>query len=570
MADKEYSLERELLYLPPAGRTCVKAEPLYSPEYISAEKSKKMTLPTQVMSIRPGKTIFLPLKTSTKTYNFVLDNLRKNIVRLQDLKFEGETQKKAFLDYAVSYFSEQNDFVGSGKIRSHNGDSEAALDDFYEALRQNPANFEAFLGSGLAKRKLGIENYLDDIKTAMNFAPQDKAQNIKSYVEQEEKNLEQLLILFGGEKKNIQMSGEDAYVLRKSATTKTYDSVIANSSNHVIKLGNIKFEGGPKQEQSFFKYALDQFAEKEDFVNSGEVKFKLNDYDAALFDFNKAIKKNSSDAKAWIGRGLAKKMLGDEDYNNDIKQAIKLFPPERAKEVNERLAACGLIERETETKGVEHIIASDVDVNISLTEDGKIMVDDDASDSTYEYLVNNINQNKFRIQDLLFSDQLKAQKFLMHADHSFYTKKDFVNIGAVRTYLHDFENALEFLDIVKELQPDNYEAYKWAGIARYSCGQTKDALADLQKVKELCPAETDWINYYIDKTKVNESKVADLKGAAKGLIAKVFPPKVDRAKQRRIAVLKAAYKQYLNENAEKINSYENQLADNRKRVKKEY
>jgi len=49
----------------------------------------------------------------------------------------------------------------------------------------------------------------------------------------------------------------------------------------------------------------------EDYFNSGKAKIELKDYLGAIQDLTKAIELNPSDARTYIGRGMAKANLKD-------------------------------------------------------------------------------------------------------------------------------------------------------------------------------------------------------------------------------------------------------------------
>ena len=51
----------------------------------------------------------------------------------------------------------------------------------------------------------------------------------------------------------------------------------------------------------------------DDYFNSGNAKANLKDYRGAILDFNKAIELNPKLASAYLGRGLAKILLGQKD-----------------------------------------------------------------------------------------------------------------------------------------------------------------------------------------------------------------------------------------------------------------
>ena len=69
------------------------------------------------------------------------------------------------------------------------------------------------------------------------------------------------------------------------------------------------------------------FKEAEIYYNRGSNKYKLNDYEGAMLDFNKAIELNSDFTYAYVFRGLVKDSLKNfEDAILDYNKAIKLDP----------------------------------------------------------------------------------------------------------------------------------------------------------------------------------------------------------------------------------------------------
>ncbi len=51
----------------------------------------------------------------------------------------------------------------------------------------------------------------------------------------------------------------------------------------------------------------------DDYFNSGNAKNELQNYKGAIEDYNKAIELNPKLASAYLGRGLAKILLGQKD-----------------------------------------------------------------------------------------------------------------------------------------------------------------------------------------------------------------------------------------------------------------
>lgn len=79
--------------------------------------------------------------------------------------------------------------------------------------------------------------------------------------------------------------------------------------------------------------------EAEIYYNRGSNKYKLNDYEGAMLDFNKAIELNSDFTYAYVFRGLVKDSLKNfEDAILDYNKAIELDPENSSAYYNRGIA----------------------------------------------------------------------------------------------------------------------------------------------------------------------------------------------------------------------------------------
>lgn len=206
-------------------------------------------------------------------------------------------------------------------------------------------------------------------------------------------------------------------------------------------LRNRDYENAVKQFTFVLDRAIDPKLKKYAFIYRGFAKNGLNDFIAAIADFDKAVELDPNDLETYIDRGQSK------IYSNDFEAAIKDF---------------------------EFVLSRD-----SLTKQGQFAL---------SYLANiAYKEAKFK-SSIAYYDRL----ILLSANDP----ELYFNRASCKGMLRNIQGAIKDYDKAIELKPGYKEAYANRGVEKInllttkgtitpSKEQTKDACADLKKAKQL-------------------------------------------------------------------------------------
>ena len=209
-----------------------------------------------------------------------------------------------------------------------------------------------------------------------------------------------------------------------------------------------------------------------DFLESGNAKYDLKDYNGAISDYTKAIELDPDYADAYNNRGLSKFKL--EDYKGaiaDYTKVIELKPDDAATFYNSR----GILKKKL--KDYDGAI-TDYNKAISLNPD-------------FAEAYKNRGISKENLGQPYCSDYKKACD-LGKSDCCEWYNSDcrYVNYmidGYNKYSSKDYEGAISDYSYVIMLKPDFVDAYLSRGGCKGKIGDTVGAIADFTKAIELDP-----------------------------------------------------------------------------------
>ena len=198
------------------------------------------------------------------------------------------------------------------------------------------------------------------------------------------------------------------------------------------------------------------------YYNRGTVKLVLRDYEAAIADFDQAIRLQPDFVAAYINRGTVKRVLGQyEAAIVDHDQAIRL-QPDFAPAYNNR--------------GIAKIALSQYDAAIT---DFNRAIDLNPDDEFYYN--RGIAKSALSQHDAAITDFNRAIDLNPDYAEAYYSR------GAVRSDLDQYDAAIADYDQVIRLQPDYAEAYNNRGTIKGELGQHKAAIEDYDQAIHLNP-----------------------------------------------------------------------------------
>lgn len=383
-------------------------------------------------------------------------------------------------DHAIAY-------NGRGLIHALNGNYDAAIVDYTEAIRLQPAFTEAFYNRGLAH--IGTGAYTDavrDFDRAIQLNPADPLPyNNRGYAA-------------------YNMGDFDAAIVDFNRAIERDPTLALAYYNRGVAYG----------EMGDYEAALADFDEtlrldpqyRGAHANRGLTHFQLGDVDAALDDFTAGLALNPRDASIYNARGFVRNSTGEyEAALSDLNEAIRLNP-ELAEAYHNRGvahhnlgnyqaaladydAALALDSFQPEVyydRGITHATLGDFQAAIN-DYDKAIQLD-----PTPAAVYNNRGFAYFNLND--FDRALTDYDLAIQLDANFALA--YLNRGNLYASQGDFTAAIADYDEAIRLQPDDPRGYHWRGFARIVQRNFDDAIADLNTAIRFNP---DYAEAYVNR-----------------------------------------------------------------------
>jgi tetratricopeptide (TPR) repeat protein len=200
------------------------------------------------------------------------------------------------------------------------GDKQGAIADFDKAIRFKPDFAIAFSNRGIAKYRLGdkqgaISDFTEAICLESDFANAFYGRGIVKY---------EL-----GDKQSALNDFKKFIYLRPDLSNDKFKREIAKSNLECEqgKLNKFSIEIRLEPDFSGYSYSLYSGYSYSLYDSRGDMKHWLEDYQEAIYDFNKTIHLYPHSYYSLCSRGLAKFKLGDmQGSTNDFNEAIRIDP----------------------------------------------------------------------------------------------------------------------------------------------------------------------------------------------------------------------------------------------------
>ena len=204
-------------------------------------------------------------------------------------------------------------YFNQGNVYYQTGDYAAAIRDYEKAIALNPSNADAYFNQGNAYYQTGdYDAALYEYDIVINMKPKfEEAYHNRGNAYYNKGEYNKAIGDYSREIELYPMNAE-AYYNRGNAyfNMMEYDKAI-NDYNKAIKFpvnkGKYVMNNGSDDEWLEGLNLKDANA----YNNRGNANYKIGDYDAAIWDYSKAINLNPSGIKAYINRGNVRCKIGD-------------------------------------------------------------------------------------------------------------------------------------------------------------------------------------------------------------------------------------------------------------------
>ncbi|GAL94912.1 MAG: tetratricopeptide repeat protein [Microcystis wesenbergii TW10] len=337
------------------------------------------------------------------------------------------------------------DFFNQGVKRLQQGDLEAAINNFNEAIRLNPNYAQAYGNRGIAYSRLQqYDQSLADYNQFIRFNPNSAAAYYNRATLYDKLGDSQKAIADYDPAIRLNPNFTQAIRGREIAQNKLRTPQQSISNTNVLAQ---YFSNGSTAE-NFFVQAMD--------------KYDKADFDGAIVDFSQAIQLKPDYAQAYMGRAMAYKGLGDlENQITELRKAAELLQKQ-----------------------------GDTDTEIYQTTIDLIKVTQD--------LIDSIRSNP--------NSKLAFAQFFLNKGIEEWKKGDFVQAiagfnlvirlnpndasaylfrGNAYGQLKEYQKAIADYTQTLRLDPNYADAYNLRGLVYGMSGNRQKAIADLQKAANL-------------------------------------------------------------------------------------
>jgi len=200
-------------------------------------------------------------------------------------------------------------------------------------------------------------------------------------------------------------------------------------------------------------------------LDSGIVKARLFDFNAALVDFNKAVRIDSTEAEPWYNRGIVLSELKDyQKAIDDFTRVIQLRPSYPEPYYNRGLARDFLKDYDGAVQDYSKAIALKADFPEAYHNRGLARLD--------------MGNNREALND--FTRALQYKPGFAEA---------FYNRGLCRFNLSDYSGAVQDFNDAIRIDTTQYAYYSSRGAAKAASGSFDDAIADFSQALTIHPAD---------------------------------------------------------------------------------
>ena len=259
---------------------------------------------------------------------------------------------------AAAKLRRQNEFVEifyyRGVEKARKGDYKAAIADFNQFLQLNPKGFKAYYNRGLARRHLGdLKGAMADFDTYLRFNPEDvEARYERGLVRSEFGDYKGAMADYSFAMRiqpdNAIFNSEQVFPAKVETTPNlavNYTELLQiNPQNNEATLNTVDVEVDSQYQSeptvnytdydieyqsatvtSSTHYGKDNLNSAETYLNRGDTRSQLKDYQGAIQDYSESLRINPNNPKAYINRGHARSELKDyKGASKDFTESLRL------------------------------------------------------------------------------------------------------------------------------------------------------------------------------------------------------------------------------------------------------
>ncbi|MEI7980417.1 MAG: tetratricopeptide repeat protein, partial [Bacteroidota bacterium] len=216
----------------------------------------------------------------------------------------------------------------------------------------------------------------------------------------------------------------------------------------------------------FILPAFPQKTKQKELIDSGIIKAKLSDFQAALLDFNQAILIDSTEAEPYYNRGIVRSEM--KDYQGailDFNKVIQIRPVYPEPYYNRGLAKDYLNDHRGAIQDYSRAIALKAD---------------------FPEAFHNSGLARFDLGDFsgAIADFTRALQYKPCFPEAFY------NRGLSRFNIRDYTGAIQDLNDAIRFDTSQYEYYSSRGAAKAAAGNLDDAIDDFHLALSINPADS--------------------------------------------------------------------------------